>query len=103
VLSRLREGSAQNRDCRCLVLMSAAAEKPEVQMGRASNRKKARRLAGHAARQASPVLRPAVGAQHWLEGSLGDRFFHTRDVAQAQGALTVGGLDLIAIARDSAQ
>jgi hypothetical protein len=72
-------------------------------MGRASNRKKARRLAGHAPPQASPALRGAAGAQQWLQGSLGDRFFHTRDVAQAQGAPAVGGLDLMTIAGDSAQ
>jgi hypothetical protein len=83
--------------------MSVAAEKPEVQMGRASNRKKARRLAGHGARQASRVVPPAVRAPQWPEGSLGGRFFGARDVAQAQSAPAVGGLDLTAIAVDSAQ
>ncbi len=72
-------------------------------MGRASNRKKARRLAGHAARSASRTLQPAAGAPGWPEGSLGGRFFGARYVAQARGARAVGGLDLMAIAVDPAQ
>jgi hypothetical protein len=55
-------------------------------MGRASNRKKARRLAGHGARQASRVGPPAVVAPQWPEGSLRGRFFGARDVVQTESA-----------------
>lgn len=72
-------------------------------MGRASNRKKARRLAGHAARQASHAMQPPAEVRGWPEGSLGGRFFVTRHMAQAERAPAVGGLDLMAIAVDSAQ
>jgi hypothetical protein len=72
-------------------------------MGRASNRKKARRLAGHASRPPSRILQPAAGVPKWREGSLGGRFFGARHVAQAQGAPAVGGLDSMAIAVDPAQ
>lgn len=72
-------------------------------MGRASNRKKARRLAGHGVRQASRAVRPAAGTPRWPEGSLGGRFFGAKELAQAQGAPAVGGLDLMAIAVDPAQ
>ena len=72
-------------------------------MGRASNRKKARRLAGHAARQARQTVRAAAEVRGWPEGSLGGRFFGTRHIVQAEGAQAVGGLNLMAIAVDPAQ
>jgi hypothetical protein len=77
-------------------------KEPEVHMGRASNRKKARRLARHAALLAR-TLRPARGPPGWTEGSLGGRFFGGTHVVHAQGAPAVGGLDLMAIAVDPAQ
>ena len=71
-------------------------------MGRASRRKKARRLSGHAAGQAR-TLRSAAGAPQWPDGSLGGRFFGVREVAQAQAASAVGCLDLMATAVDPVQ
>jgi hypothetical protein len=72
-------------------------------MGRASNRKRARRLAGHAARQPRQTLQPAAKVRGWPEGSLGGRFFGTWHMARAESAPAVGGLDLMAIAVDPAQ
>ena len=71
-------------------------------MGRASRRKKARRLSGHAAGRAR-TLRSAAGALRWPDGSLGGRFFGVREVAQAQAASAVGRLDLMATAVDPVQ
>src|SRR5215831_13678359 len=71
-------------------------------MGRASRRKKARRLSGHAAGRAR-TLRSTAGAPQWPDGSLGGRFFGVREVAQAQAASAVGRLDLMATAVDPVQ
>jgi hypothetical protein len=71
-------------------------------MGRASNRKKARQLAGHAARSASRVAQ-TVRVPSWPPSSLGRRFFGARDLVQALGAPAVGGLSPMAIAVDPGQ